>query len=157
MDDTTHRANLDLLAGTGFGGRRFTRPGYSAEEGVHLGRNVVTERGFEAKPPVLLQDDAWCARNVRLDGSCVVGRGSFVGEGARLERAVVCDGTYVGPGLELVDKIVAGHRVVDAATGVWVDIGERGVARALGRSSSLPRWLAVDFLLGRPLTGGARR
>ena len=152
-----HRANLDLLAGTGFGGRRFTLPGYSAEAGVHLGRNVVTERGFEAKPPVLLQDDAWCARNVRLDGCCIVGRGSFVGEGARLERAVVCDGTYVGPGLELVDKIVAGHRVVDAATGVWVDIGERGVARALGRSFSLPRWLAVDFLLGRPLTGGARR
>ena len=153
-----HRANLDLLAGTGFGGRRFTLPGYSAEEGVHLGRNVVTERGFEAKPPVLLQDDAWCARNVRLDGCCIVGRGSFVGEGARLERAVVCDGTYVGPGLELVDKIVAGHRVIDAATGVWVDIGERGVARALGRSRGLPRWLAAvaDFLRGRPRTGGAR-
>ena len=38
-----HRASLDLLAGTGFGGRRFTLPGYSAEPGVHPGRNVLTE------------------------------------------------------------------------------------------------------------------
>ena len=149
-----HRANLDLLAGTGFGGRRFTLPGYSAEAGVHLGRNVVTEPGFEAKKPVLVQDDAWCARNVRLDGSCIVGRGSFVGEGTRLERTVVADRTYVGTDLELVDKIVVGHRVIDAATGAWVDIGERGIARALG-GWTWPRWAlaAADFLRGRANRG----
>ena len=149
-----HRASLDLLAGTGFGGRRFTLPGYSAEAGVHLGRNVVTEPGFEAKKPVLVQDDAWCARNVRLDGSCIVGRGSFVGEGTRLERTVVADRTYVGTDLELVDKIVVGHRVIDAATGAWVDIGERGIARALG-GWTWPRWAlaAADFLRGRANRG----
>lgn len=145
-----HRANLDLLAGTGFGGRRFTLPGYSAEEGVHIGRDVVTEQGFEAERPVLLQDGAWCARGVRLAGGCLVGRDSYVGEGTRLERSVVADGTWVGPDLELVDKIVVGHRVIDAESGAWVDIGERGVARALG-GPPLPRPLAavLAFLRGR--------
>ena len=126
-----HRANLDLLAGTGFGGRRFTLPGYSAEEGVHLGRNVVTERGFEAKPPVLLQDDAWCARNVRLDGDVIVNTGSFIGEGAQLRRTVVCGDTFVGEGLDLDGKIVAGRRIIDADTGAWVDVEDPGLARRI--------------------------
>ena len=74
--------------------------------------------------------------------------------GTRLERTVVADRTYVGTDLELVDKIVVGHRVIDAATGAWVDIGERGIARALG-GWTWPRWAlaAADFLRGRANRG----
>ena len=53
-----------------------------------------------------------------------------------------------------MDKIVVGHRVIDAATGAWVDIGERGIARALG-GWTWPRWAlaAADFLRGRANRG----
>ena len=146
-----HAANLMLLEGDGPGGIAYTLPGYSAEKGIHLGRNVVTEPGFSAKPPVLLCDDVWCARNVRLDGSCVLEKGSFLDEGVRLRRTVVCRGTYLGPDLELEDKIVAGNRVFDAATGAWTDIEERGVAHYIERGWKLPKKLgrAARFLLGR--------
>lgn len=146
-----HAANLMLLEGNGPGGIAYTLPGYSAEKGVRLGRNVVTEPGFSAKPPVLLCDDVWCARNVRLDGSCILEKGTFLDEGVRLRRTVVCGGTYLGPGLELEDKIAAGRRVFDAATGTWVDIEERGVAHYIERGWKLPKKLgrAARFLLGR--------
>ena len=107
----------------------FTLPGYSSEKGVHLGRNVVLERGTTISPPVIMQDNTWCARNVRLDGDVVVGQRSFIGEGAHLRRTIVGDDTYVGVGLDLEDKIVVGHRIIDAETGHWTDVDEPGVAQ----------------------------
>ena len=108
---------------------RFTLPGYSSENGVHLGRNVILEHGTDVKPPVLMLDNTWCARNVRLEGDVIVNTGSFIGEGARLRRTVVCADTFVGDGLDLDGKIVVGRRVIDAASGSWVDVEEPGLAR----------------------------
>ena len=107
----------------------FTLPGYSAEKDVYLGRNVILEHGTNVIPPVILQDDTWCARNVRLDGDVIVGRRSFIGEGAHLKRTIIGDDTYVGMGLDLEDKIVVGRRIIDAETGHWTDVDEPGVAQ----------------------------
>lgn len=111
---------------------RFTLPGYSSEPDVHLGRNVVLEHGVAVKAPVLLCDNIWCSRNVELDGDVIIAPGSFIGEGAHLAKTVVCDDTYVGAGLDLTNKIIAGRRVIDPETGAWVDISEKGVARNIG-------------------------
>ena len=97
----------------------FTLPGYSTEPNVHLGRNVVLEHGTEVKPPVLLQDNTWFARNVRLDGDVIVN--SY--------RTIVGRDTFIGAGLDLDGKIVAGRRVIDPETGTWVDLEEPGIAR----------------------------
>jgi len=109
----------------------FTVPGYSSEHDVHIGRNVVMEFGTEVKSPVLLNDNTWLARNVRLDGDVIVETGSYVSEGARLRRTVVCRDTFIGKGLDLDGKIVVGRRVIDADTGTWVDLDEPGLARRI--------------------------
>jgi len=124
---------------------KFTLPGYTTERDVHLGRNVVIEHGSDIKPPVLLQDNTWFARNVRLDGEVIVDSGSYVSEGARLRRTVVCRDTMIGEGLDFEGKIVAGRRVIDAETGTWVDLEEPGLARnipnGLGWFRSLWRFM----------------
>ena len=129
----------------------FTLPGYSAEKDVRLGRNVVLEHGVDVKPPVLLQDNVWCARNVHFEGDVIVGSGTFIAEGATLRRTVVCDNTYIGTGLDLDRKIVAGNRVVDAETGVWTDVEDEGIARRIRRRLGGLGWLRAlwSFLLGR--------
>ena len=128
----------------------FTLPGYSAETDVHLGRNVVLEHGVDVKPPVLLQDNVWCARNVHFEGDVIVGSGTFIAEGATLRRTVVCSNTYIGAGLELDGKIVAGNRIIDAETGVWTDVEDEGIARRIRRFDGMG-WLRAlwRFLLGR--------
>lgn len=137
--------NLRILGDSGF----FTLPGYSAEKGVHLGRNTVMEHGTEVKPPVILSDNTWCGRNVLLDGGVIVGKGSFIGPGTRLSRTVVCPGTYLGDALDLEDKIAAGRRIIDAKTGAWTDIEEPGVARGIGGAPALGWLRAVwRFMLG---------
>ena len=122
-----HELNFIVLRHPG----EFTVPGYSSERGVHLGRSVVMEYGTEVKQPVLLNDNSWLARNVRLCGDVVVDSGSYVSEGAVLRKTVVCRDTFVGAGLELDGKIVWGRRVIDADTGSWVDIEEPGLARRI--------------------------
>ena len=123
-----HELNMKVLNSPD----KFTLPGYSAENGVYLGRNVVLEYGTEVKSPVIMQDNSWCARNVLLKGNVIVGAGSFIDEGAVLERTVIGANTYVGKGVELVDKIVIGSRVIDAHTGVWTDVTDPGLARSIG-------------------------
>lgn len=127
----------------------FTLPGYSAEKDVHLGRNVVLERGTRVTAPALLQDNVWCARNVQLDGNVVIGANSFIAEGATLARTIVCDNTFVGLGLELDGKIVAGNRIIDAQTGVWTDVEDSGVASRIADKKVAGVWKRiVRFLFG---------
>ena len=126
----------------------FTIPGYSSERHVNIGRNAVIEHGTAVKPPVLLQDNTWLARNVRLEGDVVVDSGSYVSEGARLRRTVVCRDTFIGEGLDLDGKIVVGRRVIDAATGTWVDLEEPGLARRIPTGLGWVRRL-WHFLRGR--------
>ena len=122
-----HEMNFVVLHDPGW----FTLPGYSAEHCVYLGRNVVMEFGTRVKAPVLLGDNTWLARNVRLEGDVIVGSGSFVNEGARLARTVVADNTYIGVGLDLEGKIVIGGRVIDVETGAWTDLEEPGLTNRL--------------------------
>ena len=120
-----HEANLEILRDPDF----YNLPGYMSDKDVHLGRNVVLEHGTEVRGPALLKDNVWCARNVQIDGDVIVGDGSFIGEGAILRRTVVGPNTYIGKGLEFVDKVVLGRRVFDAKTGAWIDIEEPGVVQ----------------------------
>jgi hypothetical protein len=126
----------------------FTVPGYSSEKGVHLGSNVILEHGTSVKPPVLLLDNTWLGRNVILDGEVIVESGSFVSEGARLRNTVVGRDTFVGAGLDLDGKIVAGRRIIDAETGTWVDIEEPGLARRIPTGLGWMRRI-WHFLRGR--------
>jgi hypothetical protein len=83
-----------------------------------------------------------------LDGDVIVASGSFVGEGTRLKRTVVGLDTYIGTGLDFEDKIVIGNRVIDPATGVWMDMEEPGLARRIGGGFSWLRKL-WHFLRGK--------
>lgn len=143
-----HKLNMDILTEAGTGKSRFTLPGYSAEDGVFLGQNVIMEYGFEAGKNIMIQDNARCARNVRLDGLCIIGKGAFIDEGACLKRTVIGDDTYIGTGLEVVDKIIIGRRIIDAESGVWTDADEPGVASRIDDGENLFFRKILNFLFG---------
>lgn len=132
----------------------FTLPGYSAEEGVHIGINVGMEKGVEARPPIIVGNDAWCERNVTINGQVVLGRGAVVAEGVRLDRTIVCDNTFVGQGLDLTSKVIYGNRIIDGLTGAWTDVDDPGVAHLIkpvsfGWLGHVWRFLAGTSMRGR--------
>ena len=49
-------------------------------------------------------------RAQKFDGEVIVDSGSYISEGARLRRTVVCRDTFIGQGLDLDGKIVVGRR-----------------------------------------------
>ncbi len=143
-----HQASLDMLVkNLGNAEAVFTIPGYHQKHRFSLGRDVRLAKDFKYAPPVLLMDEVRCERNVQMRGPCIIGNGSYISEGTHLERTVVCDNTYVGPNLNLTDKIVWGNRVIDAVTGAWVDIEERGIVRKI-----VPQFTWLDKIL--KLLGG---
>ena len=70
-------------------------------------------------------------------------------EGTHLLRTIVCDETYIGNDLEILDKIIVGSRVIDAEAGTWIDLGEKGMAHGIDHHGT--GWMRkfVDFLYGR--------
>lgn len=143
-------ANLAILSDPG----GLVLPGYSAEAGVYAGMNVVLKPGVEVRAPVVLGDNVRLERGVRVSDGVSLGAGVVVDRGTRLARAVVFPGTYIGKGMEIVGKIVAGRRVVDPATGAFVDLTEAGLSADLRRGDSArPLPATEEDLRARRYTG----
>lgn len=121
-----YKANMEVLANPG----GLTLPGYSSEEGVHAGMNVVMKPGVEVEHPVLLGDNCRLERGVRVSAS-TIGYGAVVDEGTRIYRSVVFPSTYIGRDLDLDGKIVVGNRVINPMTAVYIDSDDQGVASSL--------------------------
>lgn len=59
-------------------------------------------------PPAVIEEGCEIAADAHVGSLAVLGAGVTVGEGAKIERAVVLAGSHVGPGCVLRDCIVAG-------------------------------------------------
>ena len=121
-----------------------TPAGYSSEQGVYLGMNVVIKTGHTIERPVCLGDNVLVEFGSQLNGRVIIGENAIVDGGAVLEESIVFPETYIGTKMELRRKIVAGNRVVDIDTGEWVDIEELGMCGYIGgtglRSFVKRRW-----------------
>lgn len=106
-------------------------PGYSAESGVYAGANVVMKPDVEIAPPVVLGNNVRLERGVCITNGVSLGKGVVIDRGTRLSHAIVFPGTYVGKNMEIVNKIVAGRRVIDPASGAFVDLTEAGLSSDL--------------------------
>ena len=169
-------ANL-LAAGQGLPGippRGAARPSVSA----------MFFTGSHCRLPVLesQQGGGVIGEHCTVDKSCVlggvvvIGAGSVVDRGCRIQNALLMPNTYMGPGLSLQGKIVCGDLLLDPATNGWIQVPdrdllgdtrvsgdnarhrtpavERGLA-LLGLSLALP--IAVLWLTLALLPGGGRR
>jgi mannose-1-phosphate guanylyltransferase len=111
-------ANLDLLGGA-LDAARFpgTAPLAAAPElaaGVRAGPGAVIDPAAVLRPPVLIGARARIEAGAELGPGVVVGAGARIGAGARVARAVVWDGTEIGPGEAVAGAIAAGAARVGA-------------------------------------------
>ncbi|HVP67523.1 MAG TPA: NDP-sugar synthase [Anaeromyxobacteraceae bacterium] len=86
----------DPAAGLGSAGGALVAPGACVEEGARLIAPALVARGAVVRSGAVVGPDA------------VVGAGCVVGRGAEVRRAVVWEGTEVGPGERIVGAIAAG-------------------------------------------------
>lgn len=100
----------------------YVLPGYSAEKGVILGRNVETGRDVIINAPVIIGD------NVRLLGDAVIGPGAvidrnvIIDSSTQVQDSAVLEGSYLGRNLYVDKKIVSGRRIFSGTEDERIDI-----------------------------------
>jgi hypothetical protein len=111
--------NMSLVRGET---ARYLAPGYASADGAYLGLNVVYPPSARLNPPVMIGD------HVRLRGLCTIGPDAVLGNRIIVDRqadvreSVILDGTYLGAGIEVRGRIVAGRRLIDPADGTALDV-----------------------------------
>jgi mannose-1-phosphate guanylyltransferase len=131
------QGTFDILEGN-------VRTGVGARLGAgFLSVDDSVESHGRVVPPAVVDRGCRIARGAHVGSLVVLGEGVIVGEGTRIERAVVLNGTEIGAGCTLTDCIVAaGARIDDhvAISGGAV-LGE-GVT--VGRGNVLTRGVRVQ-------------
>lgn len=118
----------------------YVLPGYSAENSVYTGMNVVIKNGCEIQAPVMLCDNICLERDCQLKNGVILCDGVLVDHGTELDNALVLENTYIGPDMHLQQKIVYGSRIIDPIAEVFVDQDENGIAM------DMRKFGLVDFL-----------
>ena len=124
---------------------RYLTPGYRRQDHAYLGFNVIYPAAARLTAPLIIGND------VRLRGLCSVGPRAILGNRVIVDRqaevtdSLVLDGTYLGAGIELKGRIVAGRRLIDPADGTALDLDDLHLLaplRAAGATGERLRRLA---------------
>jgi hypothetical protein len=116
---------------------RYLSPGYFAADGSYVGYNVVLPPGAKTQPPIMVGNDCRLAPLSSVGPDVVIGSRVVVETQSELARCVVLDGTYVGRGLEIDGKIVAGRCLVDPESGESIEVADPWILSPLGVAATL--------------------
>lgn len=121
--------NMRLIGGER---TRYVTSGYYAADGSSVGYNVVVASSARLSAPLVLGNDCRIGPLATVGPDAIVGNRSIVDRQSELSRCVVLGGTYVGAGLELREKIVAGDTIMDPEDGATVRLNDPWLLAPLG-------------------------
>ena len=151
---------------------RYVTSGYHAADGSMLGYNVVVSPSARLAPPIVVGNDCHIGALASVGPRAVVGHRVIIDRQSDLADCVILDGTYIGRGLEIHGKIVAGTTLMDPDDGValrledpllldaitsrlrWADVARGAAGWVLAVLLALVQ--AVPFVLLAPLLVGFR-
>jgi mannose-1-phosphate guanylyltransferase/phosphomannomutase len=111
------RAHEDILDGR----VAIELPGFSLRQGIWLGEGAEVDPGAQVRGPAIIGDYCRVEAGAVLGEYSVLGRNVRVGPDAYVERAVVHDNAYLGPGVRLRGCIVG--RSSDLRRGARIEEG----------------------------------
>ena len=135
-------SNMQILSHPGI----YNLPGYSSEKGFGIGENVITLFGCNLKAPLVVQDNCCLGRSTVLEGGVIVGRNVLIDDFSLLKRAIILDNTYVGMHMNIEDKIVWEHTVIDVNTGAHVVLNDDFLVGHSGRRA-IDRFTVAEALI----------
>jgi polysaccharide biosynthesis/export protein len=146
-----YQLNMSLVRGEM---ARYLTPGYYAADGSHIGYNAILPASATVRAPLIIGNDCRLAPLANVGPEVVVGSRVVIDGPSDVIRSVVLDGTYIGRGVEIDGKIVAGRRLVDPESGAAADISDPWILAELGPVARLGDglrfaggWLAALALL----------
>lgn len=113
---------------------RYVSPGYLTKDAAHVGFNVIIPPAANVQPPLVIGNDTRLSALTNIGPDVVIGERCIVDQQSDLTRCVILDGTYIGRNLEIRDKIVAGHRLIDPADGTVLNVDDPWLLASAARS-----------------------
>lgn len=103
----------------------YVLPGYGAEKGIVLGRNVAISREATLQEPIVVGSNVRILGRARIGPDTVIGNNVIIDDDTDIQSSVVFGRTYIGRRLSIREKLVAGNRVysVDDETSIEIKDG----------------------------------
>lgn len=103
----------------------YVLPGYGAEKGIVLGRNVEISKEATLQEPIVIGSNVRILGRARIGPDTVIGNNVIIDDDTNVQASVVFGRTYIGRRLSIRDKLVAGNRVysIDDETSIEVQDG----------------------------------
>lgn len=113
--------NMQMVGG---GAARHVKADYSLQQDVGIGYNVVIPPSATLTPPLAIGNNGRIGAMTTVGPRAVVGNHVIIDRQSALSQCVILDGTYIGRGVEIEGKIVAGRRLIDPESEAIVEIGD---------------------------------
>ena len=94
----------------------YNLPGYSINDNIHTGTNVVIKDHCTLTGPLVLGDNTFLESRSSV-ANAIVGERALVDKESLVEKSIIFDRTYVAGKLEIKNKIVTPGRIIDPYTG----------------------------------------
>ena len=94
----------------------YNLPGYSSNENIHTGTNVVIKNNCDLSGPLVLRDNTFIEAGCHISDA-IIGERALVDKKCFVEHSLVFDRTYAAGNLEIRNKIVTPGRIIDPYTG----------------------------------------
>ena len=141
--------------------RQVEIPGKEVRPGVYAGLNVAADwEKINVQGPIYVGGMTKIEEGVTLIGPSMIGPSCYICEGATIDNSIIFDYSRIGPGVQLVDKLVFGRYCVDK-NGDHFDLQEAALdwlitdARRQDLVEPSPQQKAMAELLGTDLTAAA--
>ena len=115
---------------------QYVLPGYSRENGVFIGRNVILAKTAVIDKPVMLGDNVQVRPGAEIGPGAVIGSDVIIGANSKARHAVVMDRTYIGEELDLTDKMACGNKLIAPEAGLALDIEDAHLLSSMARSGT---------------------
>lgn len=116
--------------------RNYVMHSYCRDEDIYIGAGVEIPLRAEVNKPVMLGDNSRLSERTAAGPGAIVGCNSLIDAGTSVINSIVMDNTYVGPELEIRNKIICRNRLIDPYSGTYVDVLDEFILT--GVSSRLP-------------------
>jgi mannose-1-phosphate guanylyltransferase len=140
--------------------RQVQIPGREVRPGIYAGLNVAADWDkIHVKGPIFVGGMTRIENGVSIIGPAMIGPSCHICEGATIDNSIIFDYSRIGPGVQLVEKLVFGRYCVDR-NGDHFDLQEAALdwlitdARRQDLARPSPQQKAMAELLGTELAVG---
>ncbi len=114
---------------------KFVLPGYSSEKNVFIGQNVEIAKSCRVERPVMIGNNVQLKNSASIGINTIIGNNVIIDSDATISGSIIYGNSYVGSGVEIVNKIVYKNFLISPDTGDAIEIVDSFLTSKLGEGA----------------------